>query len=124
MSKKILVVEDDNVLADTLSLLLKDGGFDVEVSNSAKQAEKKLKESTPDMIILDILMPDENGFDLLNKWKSSGLVKQIPITVSTNLDNMEHVNRALTLGARNYFLKSDMSSEDIVKHCKQVLGQS
>ncbi len=121
--KKILVVEDDKILAETLQSILTDTGqFDVAVATDGDTGLKLAEEFGPDLILLDLLMRGVTGLDLLVKWKESGLVTRIPITVATNLDQIQVMNRALALGARNYFLKSDMSPQAIVSHCQSVLA--
>jgi DNA-binding response OmpR family regulator len=123
MAKKILIVEDDELIADAYRMrLTHDDEFSVQIATSAEDCDKKLQSSTPDLIILDILMPGVDGFELLEKWHKSGLVKKIPVVVATNLNNVESINKALALGARTYFVKSNVLPDDLVKHCQQVLS--
>lgn len=123
MAKKILIVEDDELIADAYRMKLTEGGkFNVQIVTSAEDCDKKLQDSYPDLIILDVLMPGTDGFELLEKWNKSGLVKKVPIVVATNLNNVESINKALALGARTYFVKSNVLPDDLVKHCEQVLS--
>jgi DNA-binding response OmpR family regulator len=122
-SKKILIVEDDKILAETLQAILTDTGwYEIALAYGGDTGLKLAEEFQPDLIILDLLMPGMTGMDLLAEWNKTGLSKRIPITVATNLDQLQIVNRALEMGARNYFLKSEMSPESIVKHCQSMLA--
>jgi DNA-binding response OmpR family regulator len=125
MSKKILIVEDDKVLAETLQAILTDtGDYEIALAYSGDTGLKLAEDFQPDLILLDLLMPGTTGMDLLSTWNASGLSKRIPITVATNLDQLQIVNHALELGAKNYFLKSEMSPEAIVQHCQSMLAAS
>lgn len=123
MLKKILIIEDDTILADTLQTMLQaTGAFDITTANDANTGAELVESFQPDLILLDLLMPEVNGLDLLKRWHDSGLTDRIPVTISTNLDQFQIVNEALKLGAKSYFLKSEMSSEEIVDHCEKLLA--
>ena len=95
----ILVVDDSETNLVLLEAILEDDGFDVEIAYSVKDAESSLQESTPDLILLDLLMPNENGFDLLKKLKSNTEFEQIPIIIVTAFANDENKIIAKDLGA-------------------------
>lgn len=124
MAKKILIIEDDEVLAETLHAILTDTGlYEVAVANGGDEGLKQADKFNPDLIILDLLMAGTSGMDLLAKWKESGLSSRVPVIVATNLDQLSFMNHAMTMGVRNYFLKSEMSPEAIVSHCAKVLAE-
>jgi len=124
MGKKILIVEDDKVLAETLHAILADTGlYEVAVANGGAAGLQLADDFKPDLIILDLLMAGTSGMDLLAKWKETGLSSRVPVIVATNLDQLPFINHALTLGVHNYFLKSEMSPEAIVSHCAKVLAE-
>jgi CheY-like chemotaxis protein len=124
MAKKILIVEDDKVLAETMQSVLTDTGlYEIAVAHDGQTGLKLAEEYNPDMIILDLLMPDVTGLDMLAKWKATGLTDRIPVTVATNLEQVQVMNRALTFGVHSYFIKSEMSAESIVQHCAKVLSE-
>jgi DNA-binding response OmpR family regulator len=124
VSKKILIIEDDKVLAETLQAILTDTGlYEIAVANGGDAGLKLADEFNPNLIILDLLMAGTSGMDLLAKWKETGLSSRIPVVVATNLDQLPFMNHAMTMGVRNYFLKSEMSPEAIVDHCAKVLAE-
>ncbi|HSX05677.1 MAG TPA: response regulator [Candidatus Saccharimonadales bacterium] len=125
MTKKILIIEDDKVLAETMQAILTDTGlYTIAQANDGTTGLKLAEEFQPDLIILDLLMAGTTGMDLLQQWKESGLSARIPVIVATNLDQLPFMNHALTMGVRNYFLKSEMSPEAIIDHCAKVLGKA
>ena len=101
MMKKmsVLVVDDSETNLVLLEAILEDDGFDVKIAFSAKDAEVLLKSYTPDLILLDLLMPNENGFDLLKKLKTNNDHQQIPIIIVTAFANAENKIIAKDLGA-------------------------
>ncbi len=96
---KILVVDDSETNLVLLEAILEDDGFDVEIAFSVKDAEICLQKSIPDLILLDLLMPNENGFDLLKKLKSNENMNHIPIIIVTAFANDENKITAKDLGA-------------------------
>lgn len=95
----ILVVDDSETNLVLLEAILEDDGFDVDIAYSVKDAEISLQKSIPDLILLDLLMPNENGFDLLKKLKVKDDFKQIPIIIVTAFANDENKIIAKDLGA-------------------------
>ena len=87
---KILVVDDSETNLVLLEAILEDDGFDVEIAFSVKDAEICLQKSIPDLILLDLLMPNENGFDLLKKLKSNENMNHIQIIIVTAFVNDEN----------------------------------
>ncbi len=123
MAKKILIIEDDRVLAETLQTILADTGlYEIAQANDGATGLKLADEFKPDLIILDLLMAGMSGMDLLKKWQETGLSKQVPVIVATNLDQLPLMNHALNMNVRHYFLKNEMSPEAIVDHCAKILA--
>ena len=101
MNKKnnILIVDDSETNLVLLEAILEDDGNTVTKAYSAKEALVSLTTSIPDLILLDLLMPNENGFDLLKRLKSNGIFKTIPIIIVTAFANQENRLIARDLGA-------------------------
>lgn len=119
MNKKILIVEDEKPLARVLSLKLNSAGYQVVIAYDGKEALAILSKQTFDLIILDLIMPKEDGFQVLQKIKDMGI--KMPIIVSSNLSQIEDVKRAKQLGALDYFVKSDTTLVNVVEKVKQYL---
>lgn len=95
----ILIVDDSETNLVLLEAILEDDGFDVQKAYSAREAEELLHENIPDIMLLDLLMPNENGFDLLKRLKANNEFKNIPIIIVTAFANDENRIIAKDLGA-------------------------
>lgn len=111
--KKILVAEDDTFLAKALSLKLQKLGYEVTVAPDGAEALTCLRNAPPDLLILDLIMPVKDGFEVLEELKKSSPGKSVPVIVASNLGQKEDITRALSLGAQDYLVKSDMSLEEL-----------
>ena len=119
--KKILFIEDESALQKTFGDILKQEGYkmlsalDGEVGLKMAQAEK------PDLILLDLVLPEMHGFDVLKALKVDETTKGIPIIVLTNLETMGDVEKALELGATTYLVKTNYTLEEVVQKIKKTL---
>ncbi len=82
---------------------------------------KLAKERKPDLILLDLILPKVNGFDVLKNLKEDRETKNIPVIVLTNLEGIEDVNKAIELGATTYLVKAKYSLEEVVEKIKKAL---
>ena len=90
MKKRIHVLEDDKDIAFIIEFLLKDEGYEIQVSSTFKELREKLKDSIPDLFILDVMLPDGNGLDICRDLKNDTFTKHIPVIVmSANVRNQE-----------------------------------
>ena len=120
--KRILIVEDDETLNDIYRISFgKVAEFEVDLTKSVKEANIAIKQHQPDAIILDLLLPGDVGLSLLKQLQEEGLVNKIPVLVATNMNDFNLINRALKLGARDYFVKSESQVEDLINECKNLL---
>ncbi|HAF28065.1 MAG TPA: hypothetical protein DCG75_03360 [Bacteroidales bacterium] len=101
----ILIVDDSETNLVLLEAILEDSGNNVIKTYSAKEALLALTNNIPDLILLDLLMPNENGFDLLKRLKSNGLYKTIPVIIVTAFANQENKILAKSLGAQDIIEK-------------------
>lgn len=122
--KQILIVEDDLMLVEMYKEKLKLEGFKVSTVTDGKRALMRIKEQ-PDLILLDILMPGLNGFEVLKKIKSNDLTNQIPVIVLTNIGSESIDNDkklAFSLGATDYMVKALNTPNDVVDRINQILS--
>lgn len=117
--KHILFIEDEPSLQKTLGDLLTQEGFDVSSSLDGEQGLEMAKKKHPDLILLDLILPKMNGFDVLQSLKQDHATKDIPVMVLTNLEGLHDVQKALDLGATMYLVKSDHHLQDILEKVKQ-----
>jgi len=125
MEKNVLIVEDERVLAEMYQAKLELEGFRVELAYTGKEALGKMVDGfIPDLILLDILMPDLNGLDVLKEMKKESFFRKIPVIMLTNLGEAKiDMNRELSyaLGVKEYLIKSRHTPEEVVEKIKQIL---
>jgi DNA-binding response OmpR family regulator len=120
---KILVVEDETFLVKIYSVKLKKEGYEVSIANDGEQAVKLAAEVQPDLILLDLILPKMNGFEALEKMRSSPVNKETPVIVLSNLGQEEDIKRAESLGADGYLVKANFSIQDIVAKIRETLDK-
>ncbi|MDP2664280.1 MAG: response regulator [bacterium] len=119
--KKILLVEDDPFLIDIYSTKLKDAGFEVLVSDEGEEAIGKIKEENPDLLLLDIVLPEIDGWEILRRIKSDEKFKNLKVIILSNLGQKEEVKKGMELGAVNYLIKAHYTPSQVVEEVKKVL---
>ena len=119
--KKILVAEDDQFLSNAYRVKLAKVGFDVRIATDGEEALKIADEFNPDLILLDLMMPRKDGFSALEDFRKIEQFKKTPIIVASNLGQQEDLDRAKSLGANDYLVKSDMSLDDLIKKINSFL---
>jgi DNA-binding response OmpR family regulator len=120
MAKKILIIEDEQTLIKALLDSFGGNGYEVETALDGEEGWKKMKANRPDLILLDLILPKMDGFELLNKIKKDDEVKNVPVVILTNLSDV--TNRCEELGAKHCFVKSDESIDNIKKAVKDALS--
>lgn len=124
---KILLVEDDTILVEMYQAKFELEGHEVHVATNGEECLKVLNEFTPDLILLDILMPKLNGFHVLKEIKKQPSLRQIPVILLTNLGQAEvDMNQELAkaLGVNDYLIKSHHTPDEIVSKVIKVLGNA
>jgi DNA-binding response OmpR family regulator len=106
MAKKILIVEDDKFLRELIARKLTDEGFDIVEAVDGEDGIKKIKETKPDLVLLDLILPSIDGFEVLSRVKGDASLTSIPIIILSNLGQKEEVEKGLDLGAVDYLIKA------------------
>lgn len=120
MTKRVLVAEDDAFLTRMYKMNLEDAGFKPEIVHDGKAAIASMDESQPDLMVLDLLMPDTDGFTVLEHYSKKKY--SFPVLVLTNLSQDVDKNRCLELGAKDFFVKSDVDIDDFVAKVQEMLA--
>ena len=120
--KKILIIEDDSILQEALLEFLTAEGFETISALDGEEGVKIGKEKKPDLILLDIVLPKMDGYEVLKAMKADESTKKIPIILLTNLGSLNDVEKALDLGATTYLIKADYKLEEVTKKIKEVLN--
>lgn len=119
---KILVIDDDRFLAQIYILTLKKVGYEVILMENGTVGIEAAKKEKPNAIILDILMPGMDGFQVLRELKKSEKTKDIPVIMLTSLSQKEDEEMGMRGGAEAYLTKSTTLPDDVVKQLKRLLG--
>lgn len=119
--KTLLIIEDESALQKTLGDVLAQEGFSILSALDGEAGLRLAQDKRPDVILLDLILPKANGFDVLKSLKEQEETKHIPVVVLTNLESMEDVQKALNLGAMTYLVKSNYTLEEVVEKVKQAL---
>lgn len=114
--KNILIVEDDSFLAHAYTAKLSKSGFNMKLAKDGVEAMEILDagEFKPELILLDLVMPRMDGFDVLNKLKENGKIDTIPVVVASNLGQEEDIKKAMDLGAKDFIVKSNFSLQELI----------
>ncbi len=121
--KKILIAEDEEVLVNVLKDRFEAEGWEVTVAKDGVEAmeviEKESKKSMFDLVLLDLLMPKKDGFEVLKEVMGNPELKNLPIIVLSNLGGDDDIKKALALGAKDYFVKTQHPMSEIVEKAKK-----
>ncbi len=120
-SGQVLIVEDDEFLAKMMARMLEAEGIACALASTGKEGLRRARQTKPRLIILDVILPDLDGFALLSKLKSDPATRHTPILIVSNLGQEEDVQQGLSLGAKDYIVKSDLSLDAVVAKVKKYL---
>ncbi len=121
MSQSILIVDDEAYIVTSLEYLMKSGGFEVELAYDGEEALAKVAENIPDLIILDVMMPKLDGFEVCEKIRANPLWGSVRIIMLTAKDRESERKRGLDLGADDYMTKP-FSTRDLLERVKKLLS--
>jgi len=121
---KVLIAEDDKILIKALKDKLSREGFLVAMASDGDEALLKLKEEKPDIMLLDVMMPGKNGFEVLAEMKLNNGFKDVPVIIVSNLGQEIDIIKGKELGAVDYIVKSDLSVSGVVEKVKENLAKS
>lgn len=119
MKKSILLIEDDPFLIDIYTTKLKEDNFSVEIAENGEEALKKTKEKSPDLVVLDIVLPYVDGWEILKKIKTDPELKKTKVMVLSNLGQRGEVEKGLKLGAIKYLIKAHYTPSQVVEEIKK-----
>jgi len=118
--RKILIIEDDKSLQNALVEMLTQEKYEIISAFDGEEGLQKVKEEKPDLVLLDIILPKKDGYEVLAEIKK-GEDKNIPVLILTNLEEIDNVQKALDLGATTFMVKSDFSLKDVLEKVKENL---
>lgn len=118
---KILIVEDDPFLSKMYKKKFEVGGFEVQVAEDGVSGLEKMKSFTPDLVLMDIMMPKLNGIEAMEKAKADPSLSKIPVLILTNLSTAADASMAVKKGAAGFLVKSDVTPAQVVAKTKSIL---
>ena len=122
IKKTILIIEDDKFLRELISQKLKKEGFTISEAIDGEKGVKKVKTEKPDLILLDLILPGIDGFEVLAEIKKDHTVAEIPVIILSNLGQKDDIERGFKLGAVDYLIKAHFTPGEIIKKIKTILG--
>ena len=123
-NKKILIIEDDKFLGDVLFQKLSLQGFSVELSSNGKEGFENISKNMPDLILLDIMLPDMNGYEILEAKNLNPNIAKIPVIVISNSGQQIELSRIQSLGVKEYLIKATIDAEEVIDKVKKVFIES
>jgi DNA-binding response OmpR family regulator len=119
--KNILIIEDDPFLTDIYETKFKALGFSVDIARDGEDGLKKIKEKDFDVLILDIVLPHINGWEVLRQLGEDEKFKNLKIIILSNLGQEEEIKKGLKLGAIKYLIKAHYTPQEVVDEVKKLL---
>lgn len=120
-NKKILIIEDDANLRNVLEEFFEAEKMLVKTASDGESGLKSLRDFLPDVVLLDIILPKKDGYEIIKEIKNDEKIKDIPVILLTNLGGLNDIEKALALGATTYLVKGDYQVKEIVEKVKEVL---
>jgi len=119
----ILIVEDDKFLRGLLVRKLELENFKIAIASNGKEMFEKVREEKPRLILLDLILPDIDGFQILEILKKDEKTKDIPVLILSNLGQKDDIEKCLGMGAIDYLIKAHFTPKDIIQKVKALIGE-
>ena len=117
-----MVVEDDPMLGEIYVKKFTEAGFEMKLVTSGKAVESEVANYQPEIVLLDIVLPDMDGYEILEALSKNNLTRSVPTYVFSNLSAKEDIERATSLGAKGFITKSSFTPSQLVEEVKKILG--
>lgn len=122
MAKKILLIEDEELLISLLQRKLSEAGYEITLARNGEEGLKAMRENTPDIILLDIIMPKKGGFEVMEEVSRDENLKKIPIVVISNSGQPVELDRAKRLGAKDWLIKTEFDPKEVLDKVVKQIG--
>ncbi len=123
MAKKILIIEDEKVLLDLLEKRMKAEGYEVIIAFDGEDGIRKAKEYSPNLILLDIVMPKKDGFEVMEELAADQELKKIPVIIVSNSGQPVEIERVKKLGAKDWLIKTEFDPKEVVDKVVAQIGR-
>ncbi|HEA84653.1 MAG TPA: response regulator [Candidatus Wildermuthbacteria bacterium] len=119
---KVLVIEDDTFLRELIVQKLDQGGYDIAEAVDGEEGVKQAKAEKPDIILLDLILPGIDGFEVLRQLKEDETLSSIPVLILSNLGQKEDIEKGMKLGAKDFLIKAHFTPGEIIEKIKSILA--
>lgn len=123
MNETILIIEDDKFLRELISRKLANEEFKIEEAIDGEEGLRKLQEAKPGLVLLDLILPGLDGFEVLERIKDNPSTSAVPVLILSNLGQKDEIERGLKLGAVDFLVKAHFTPEEIVDKIKMILSK-
>lgn len=115
MKNSVLLIEDDTFIKQMYCSKIEELGVTVFTASNADEVKDSLSKNTVDLILLDLVLPNTSGFDILQGFKENNKLKDIPVIVLSNLSSQADINQAFELGVVDYIVKSNYTPAEVMR---------
>jgi DNA-binding response OmpR family regulator len=120
--KKVLIIEDDDFLRSLATGKLEKSGYAVSMAPNGKMGLAEIKATSPDLVILDLMLPEMSGFDVLESLRGDATTKNTRVVVFSNLGDPNDISRCTKLGVLDYLIKANFTLDELVEKVKTIIG--
>ena len=120
---KVVIIDDDRINQEILFKAFTQKGYEVVCILDSQECIKEVLRLKPDLILLDLLMPGLNGFEVLQIMKEKSIIPKIPVIILTALREEVNIKKTLSLGAQDYWLKTDYNPSELVEKLNKILDR-
>ena len=120
---KILVIEDDKFLRELISQKLLKEGYDIAEAMDGEKGIEEIKKDAPGLILLDLILPGIDGFEVLARIKADPEMSKIPVIILSNLGQKDDIEKGLKMGAADYLIKAHFTPAEIIEKIRSVVKE-
>lgn len=121
-TKKVLIIEDDEHISKIYNIKLKAEGIDVTIARDGVEGLEKVVSEDPALVLLDLMTPKKDGFEVLAEIKKMPNRKDVPVIILSNLGQQSDIDRVMALGAADYLIKANLSFQEVVAKIREYIG--
>ena len=119
--KKILVIEDDKFLRELICQKILKEGYDVSEAVDGEKGIEAVKKEKPDLVLLDLILPGIDGFEVLARIKADPSIAEVPVIILSNLGQKDDIEKGLKMGAMDYMIKAHFTPGEILSKVNSIL---
>lgn len=123
MMKKILLIEDEEIMISLLQRKLTVEGYEISVTRDGEEGLKAMREVRPDLILLDIIMPKMGGFEVMEEMQKDKTLAKIPVIVISNSGQPVEIDRAKKIGAKDWLIKTEFDPQEVIDKVVKQIGK-